>query len=156
MMDDKKKAFIIDAAIEKEEEAYAFYRGLYEKTEDRSAKDALSFIAGEEKKHKEFLLKYKEGFYGQCILSGRETIEQKVAEHMARPDIKKDMIGADVYLVAAHREMASHEFYKGLAELHAEGEVKNLLLGMAQEELRHKEKMEYLYANAAFPQTDGG
>jgi len=27
---------------------------------------------------------------------------------------------------------------------------------MANEELKHKEKMEYLYANTAFPQTSGG
>jgi hypothetical protein len=27
---------------------------------------------------------------------------------------------------------------------------------MANEELKHKEKVEYLYSNAAFPQTDGG
>jgi hypothetical protein len=27
---------------------------------------------------------------------------------------------------------------------------------MANEELKHKEKMEYLYANTAFPQTAGG
>jgi rubrerythrin len=31
-----------------------------------------------------------------------------------------------------------------------------LLEKMAQEELRHKEKVEYLYANTAFPQTSGG
>jgi hypothetical protein len=27
---------------------------------------------------------------------------------------------------------------------------------MANEELKHKEKMEYLYTNTAFPQTAGG
>ena len=52
--------------------------------------------------------------------------------------------------------MRSHEFYTELAGLHGDGEVKDLLLKMANEELKHKEKMEYLYANTAFPQTDGG
>jgi hypothetical protein len=31
-----------------------------------------------------------------------------------------------------------------------------MLLHMAAEELRHKEKMEYLFANTAFTQTAGG
>jgi len=34
--------------------------------------------------------------------------------------------------------------------------VKDLLNKMASEELKHKEKMEYLYTNTAFPQTAGG
>jgi rubrerythrin len=43
-----------------------------------------------------------------------------------------------------------------LAHLHAEGDPREMLLKMANEELKHKEKMEYLYANTAFPQTSGG
>jgi rubrerythrin len=62
----------------------------------------------------------------------------------------------DVFLVAAEREKASHEFYTKLAALQPEGELKQLLAKLAQEELAHKEKAEYLYCNAAFPQTDGG
>jgi hypothetical protein len=34
--------------------------------------------------------------------------------------------------------------------------VHDMLHKIANEELKHKEKMEYLYANTAFPQTDGG
>jgi hypothetical protein len=40
--------------------------------------------------------------------------------------------------------------------MHGDGELKTVLLKMANEELKHKEKMEYLYANTAFPQTSGG
>jgi rubrerythrin len=43
-----------------------------------------------------------------------------------------------------------------LANLHTEGELREILFKMANEELKHKEKMEYLYANTAFPQTSGG
>ena len=37
-----------------------------------------------------------------------------------------------------------------------QGDLHTMLLKIASEELKHKEKMEYLYANTAFPQTDGG
>jgi rubrerythrin len=40
--------------------------------------------------------------------------------------------------------------------MHSDPEVKNMLLKMASEELKHKEKMEYLYSNTAFAQTAGG
>ncbi|MBW2582933.1 MAG: ferritin, partial [Deltaproteobacteria bacterium] len=43
-----------------------------------------------------------------------------------------------------------------LANMHADSELKTMLSKMANEELKHKEKMEYLYANTAFPQTSGG
>ena len=37
-----------------------------------------------------------------------------------------------------------------------EGDLHEMLVKIANEELKHKEKMEYLYTNTAFPQTDGG
>ena len=40
--------------------------------------------------------------------------------------------------------------------MHPEGDIRNMLLQMANEELKHKEKVEYLYANTAFVQTAGG
>ena len=68
----------------------------------------------------------------------------------------KEQLSEEVFLIAANREINAHNFYKGLADLYPKGPVKELLLRMANEEMRHKEKMEYLYANTAFPQTEGG
>ena len=56
----------------------------------------------------------------------------------------------------AHREGRSHQFYTELANMHVDSELKTMLSKMANEELKHKEKMEYLYGNTAFPQTSGG
>ena len=61
-----------------------------------------------------------------------------------------------LYLIAANRELNSFTFYKSLSDSYPAGDVKDLLTKMANEELKHKEKMEYLYANTAFPQTAGG
>ena len=52
--------------------------------------------------------------------------------------------------------MLRDNFYQSLAQAHPEGEIKEMLLKMAQEEKKHKEKVEYLYSNASFPQTAGG
>ncbi len=155
-MEDKKLLFLIETAIQKEEQAYDFYMDLYQRVQDRTARDTLTFVAGEEQKHKEFLIRYRDGQYVSDGLPMAEVVDYKLAEHLAKPDLQKDMESKDVYLVAAHREWWSHEFYQNLAKAQPEGEVKDLLLRMAHEELRHKEKMEYLYANTAFPQLSGG
>jgi len=66
------------------------------------------------------------------------------------------MDSSEVYLVAAHRELQSYHFYQALADLHPDGEAKTMLLKIANEEMKHKERVEYLYSNTAFPQTAGG
>jgi rubrerythrin len=85
-----------------------------------------------------------------------DVVDYKVAEYLEEPEIANDSSREDIYLIAAHREARSHLFYSELANMHAVGELKTMLLKMSNEELKHKEKMEYLYANTAFPQTSGG
>jgi rubrerythrin len=145
---------IIERAIQNEQEAYDFYTDLARLVEDKEAKDTLLYLAREEKGHKDYLLQYRQsGFSGEVK---KAAVDYKVAEHLTKPDIQKDMNTIDVYLIAANRELNAHHFYMGLAGLHPDGEIRNMLLQMAEEELKHKEKMEYLYANTAFTQTAGG
>ena len=155
-MKEKKLGSLIDVAIEREDEAYGFYMGLCNRIEDESVKDTLKFLADEEQKHKEFLVNYREGHYGTDSLRLTDVVDYKIAEYLEEPDIKKDMDSKDIYLVAAHRELLSYNFYKALANLHPDGEAKKMFLKMANEEMKHKEKVEYLYSNTAFPQTAGG
>lgn len=155
-MELKRIGAYIDIAIQREEESYALYLDLSTRLRDRSAGDALFLLAGEEKQHKAFLERYRDGGYGADALRMDRAIDYRIAEHMDRPAIEKDMKSPDVFLIAAHRELDSYHFYTGLAGLHPEGELKRIFLRIAAEELKHKEKVEYLYANAAFPQTDGG
>jgi rubrerythrin len=62
----------------------------------------------------------------------------------------------DVFLLAANREKASHDFYSKLAAVHPMGGVRRLLEQLADQELEHKRRVEFLYTEVAFPQTDGG
>lgn len=153
---DKSFSEVIALAIQREEEAYEFYTDICNKLEDNDVKDTLEFIAKEELKHKEFLVNYRDGNYGPDALRMTEVVEYKVAEYLEEPEISQETKSADVYLIASHRELASYKFYTEIAAMHSDGDIKNMLLKMANEELKHKEKMEYLYANTAFPQTDGG
>lgn len=153
---DKKLLKLIDTAIKREGEAYDFYMDIHNRIDDDSAKDTIKFIAGEEKKHKEFLVNFREGGYGPEKLRLSDVVYYKIAEYQEEPDVSEDMNSVDVYLVAAHREARSHQFYTELAGQYPDSDAKDMLLKMANEELKHKEKMEYLYTNAAYPQTSGG
>ena len=155
-MADKQLEEVITIAIKREEQAISFYQDLYNRVADETARDTLQFLAGEEKKHKEFLLGYRAGNYQAAALRMSMVIDYRIAEHLEKPDPAANLESKDAYLVAAHRELASYNFYTALAALHPDGELKQLLVKIAGEELRHKEKVEYLYANTAFPQTDGG
>ena len=86
-----------------------------------------------------------------------DVVYYKIAEHLDEPEVEEDMSRAEIFLVASHREFRAYKFYSELAMLYDTGDaVHDMLHKIANEELKHKEKMEYLYANTAFPQTDGG
>ena len=147
---------VLGIAIGKEKEAHDFYMELSKVVEDKEAKDTLKYIAQEEAKHQDFLETCQKGQFCATVLKMDAVVDGKIVEHMEKVDIKKNMKSAEVYLVAANRELNSFNFYKSLADSYPAGEVKDLLTKMANEEMKHKEKMEYLYTNTAFPQTAGG
>lgn len=155
-MGDKKLEYLLDVAIKNEEDAYNFYMDLYNRNTDKEIKETLKYLASEEQKHKEFLVQYKKGSFGAEALKLDAVIDYKIAEHAEKPDLVKNMDTKDVYLVAANKELNSYNFYKSLADIEPAGDVKNMLMKMANEEMKHKEKVEYLYSNTAFPQTAGG
>jgi len=155
-MQAKKISEIIDLAIQREAEAITFYRELSARIPDQNIKDTIEWIGAEEKKHKAFLVNYREGRQGPDALKMRSSVNTQIAEHLQEPSLDTLKGGADVFLLASYRELKSYKFYSELAQLHPEGDLQATLLKMAGEELHHKEKMEYLYSNTAFPQTAGG
>jgi len=155
-MDTMTTEEILRKAVRFEEISHDFYRRLEDIISDFQAKNTLDFMAREELKHKAFLEQYLLGKVTGPVLGLTEVHDAKIVEAFKVPPIIPNMAQKDVFLVAAEKEKASQDFYLELAELHPEGPVKDLLIQLAQEELGHKEKVEYLYVNAAFPQTSGG
>jgi len=143
-------------AIQKEIEAHDFYMKLHGLVASPDVKQTLQFLANEEIKHRDFLIKYRDSGSGAGTLKPSTSVDYKIAEYLQEPDVSGNMESKDAYLIAAHRELGSYNFYKSLADAHPAGEIKNMLLKMASEEMKHKEQVEYLYANTAFGQTAGG
>jgi len=148
---------VIETAIGREIEAYTFYTELAQQVADTAARETLLWIAAEEQKHRAFLEKFQNEGTGPQDMRVADVVFYKIAEHLEEPEVTETLDREQAFLVASHRELRSYNFYRELAELYEEGnEIRITLLRIANEELKHKEKMEYLYANTAFPQTDGG
>ncbi len=147
---------ILERAIQKEIESQRLYSDLSQKMTNDAAKDALRQLSQQEQGHRTLLEKYQRGELKAGTLSREQVIDYKIAEHLDQPEISPDMQLKDVFLLAANRELHSHELYSALAGLHPPGETKRLLEELASQELEHKQKVEFLYTEVAFPQTDGG
>ena len=117
-MEDKQMQDLINTAIQREEEAYEFYMDILNRVEDQSGRDTLEFIAGEEKKHRDFLVAYRDGDYGADALRMNDPVDFKIAEHLEEPKVEDEMHSKDIYLIAAHRELRAYNFYTELANLH--------------------------------------
>ena len=156
MLDDKLLEYI-NIAIAREEEAFRFYNELAGKVVEDAARDTLMWISAEEKKHKAFLVKFLADGVGPEAMRLTDVVYYKIAEHLEEPEVEEDMTRSDIFLVASHRELRSYKFYTEMAALYDEDDaIHEMLTKIANEELKHKERMEYLYANTTFPQTDGG
>jgi rubrerythrin len=155
-MKNKEMEAVIQRAIANEEDAYQFYLRLAQQVADESAKDTLRYLAKQEQGHKEYLLHYREKSFMDNAAQAADDKISGMADLLGSPAVKENMDSKDIYLLAAEKELNAYKLYKGWADLHPAGDIKDMLLKMAAEELKHKEKVEYLYANTAFVQTDGG
>jgi len=147
---------ILGKAIEKEVDSRRLYVSLSQKVDDEAAKDAFLELAQQEQGHQNLLERYLQGGLKEGALSRGQLVDYKIAERLDQPELSADMKLQDVFLLAANREKVSHEFYLSLAQIHPAGEMKRLLEELAAQELEHKQRVEFLYTEVAFPQTDGG
>ncbi len=149
-------ASALEKAIQKEIESQELYRDLSRKVTDDAGREMFRQLVKVEKKHEVLLRQYLCGELGEGTLKKDHVVDYKIAEHLEQPRIKPDMKLDEVLLLAANREKASHDFYLDLAAAHPPGKVKTLLEELASQELEHKQRIEFLYTEVAFPQTDGG
>ena len=147
---------ILRKAIQKEIASWLLYNDLSRKMSHEVARDTFKKLAQQERGHQNLLERYLRGEIKEGALGSGQAIDYRIAEHLDQPKIYPDMNLKDIFLLAANREKASHELYLSLAQIHPAGEVKNLLEKLAAQELEHKQQVEFLYTEVAFPQTDGG
>jgi rubrerythrin len=141
---------IIEQAMAQEELSHAFYTRMANLVTHKETKETFEYLAKEELDHKAFLQQCLTPT--GCSLAGQAT-DTHLAEIMQAPAITEDLSPKEALVVAMKREEGSYRFYQHLASLQPPGEIRAFLEKMAQMELGHKEKVEYLFDNAAFPEV---
>lgn len=141
---------IIKNAVTQEELSHEFYRRMANLVTHAETKETFEYLAREELEHKSFLLSCLSP-HG-CKLVGRPQ-DVRLAELLEAPAFSEALSPKEALVIAMKREEGSYRFYKTLADLQPPGDIQDFLLKMAHMELSHKEKMEYLYDNVAFPEV---
>ena len=147
--DDAKK--IISTAVDREVEAYTFYRTISDKVKDAALKKLFGELAGEEKQHREFL----QGMLSKDVAKMHFDAKKdyKVANAMPSPPLSADMKPLDGLVVAIKKELEAMQMYTQLAGLSTDTEQKFLFTQLANMESGHKARLEDLYTNMAFPEV---
>ena len=135
---------ILDFAITKEEEAHDFYVGLAEKVKSTGMKQVFKEFALQEKGHKEKLLQVKAG---KMILPADSKIKDlKIGDHLEDVgEIGPNIDYQTALIIAMKAEKNAFRLYTELAAAAGDGNLKAMLLSLAQEEAIHKLRFEVEY-----------
>ncbi len=147
--EDAKK--IISTAIDREVEAYTFYRAISEKVKDAALKKLFAELAGEEKQHREFL----QGMLSKDVtkMQFEAKKDYKVVNAMPTPPLSADLKPLDGLVIAIKKELEAMQMYTQLAKLSSSTEQQLLFSQLANMESGHKARLEDLYTEMAFPET---
>ena len=126
-----------------EEKAAGFYADLASKTNLKHMKEVFLGFAEEEKGHKAKLLKIKQG--KQMLPAEERVLDLKIGDYLAEIDLDSDLDYQNALIVAMKAEKAAFKLYSDLASATDDAALKEALLGLAQEEAKHKLRFEIEY-----------
>ncbi len=134
---------VLDFAIASEEEAAAYYNQLADKMERPWMADVFKGFAREEMGHKAKLLAVKKG--GQLKPSEQKIQDLKIADYVVDVQDRPGMDYQDALILAMKREKAAFKLYTNLADAAETEDLRDTFQALAQEEAKHKLRMELEY-----------
>jgi len=142
---------IISLGIEREIESFTFYRAVADKTQDKDLRYLFNELAEDEAKHRRTL----EGFAEKAPdkLHFSEAKDYKVVDSLPTPPLSIDMKPLDGLVIAVKKELEAMQMYTQLANASADAEQKNVFMELASMERGHKNRLEEIYTNMAFPES---
>ncbi len=132
----------LDFACEKEEEAAHFYITCADLTDRIQMKNVFLEMAEEEKKHAE-MIKNLDSVNIES-LNIKEVQDLKIGDYLVEEEFRKDMTYQELLILAIKREEKAFKMYMELSE-RGDSQMKKLFLFLANEESRHKNRLELEY-----------
>ncbi len=134
---------VLDFAINEEEKAASFYTALADTSKTDAGRTTFTEFAAEEAKHKAKLLDVKAG--KTVTFPKDKVLDLKLADYLVDTDPSPDMSYQDALILAMKKEKAAFKLYSDLAGQSDDAALKDLFLGLAQEEAKHKLRFEIEY-----------
>ena len=135
---------ILEFAIAKEAEAHHFYMALAGRVDNRGMGKVLEELAEEELEHKR-KLELEMMKLGKTVSTKLQAARPAGDYILADESVTLDMDFKDILLLAMEKEEAAFRIYVNLAGTIADEQSQEVLLALAQEEVRHKLRFEAEY-----------
>jgi rubrerythrin len=141
----EQKAFeeIILYAIRKEVEAATLYKTYANLARSRNVREMFLGLEAEEQKHKKILEGLKKEDFSSYQLKKLPNL--KISDYYLEQDYSPDMSYQEALILAIKREEKSVKLYQDLANGSGDPEMKKTFEVLAQEETKHKLKLETEY-----------
>ncbi len=144
---------LLDTAIYKEIASQALYTAAQSKTQDPGAKALLKELAEEEVKHAEGLKRLKEEGVEKQRWHRERVPDLKISEYLTGADTIEGAGLQETLVFAMKREQQAIEFYSKMTSVMRDEGAKQLCQRLAQEELKHKVKLEKFYDDLFYSQN---
>ncbi len=135
---------VLELAIAKEIEAYNFYLALADRVEDRQIRKALKDLAKEELEHKA-KLELEVMKTGRTVAVERKLLRPERDYILSDDESPLDMDYKDMLLLGMEKEEAAFRTYVNLSASVLDEESREVLLAIAEEEVKHKLRFETEY-----------
>jgi len=135
---------VLELAIAKEIEAYNFYLALADRVEDRQMRMTFKDLAEEELEHKA-KLELEVMKTGRTIAVERNLLRPEREYILSDDEAPLDMDYKDMLLLGIEKEEAAFRTYVNLVASVMDEESREVLLAIAEEEVKHKLRFETEY-----------
>ncbi|MFQ6002136.1 MAG: ferritin family protein [Candidatus Zixiibacteriota bacterium] len=142
-MEEKDFKEAITFAIRKEAEAYNLYKTYSQLTKTPGMKQMFEELAQEEQRHRQILEKVGKKDVSEYRL--KKIFDLKIGDYVDQEEFSPDMDYASALRFAIKREEHSLKLYNHMAEGTEDPELEKLFSALAQEEAKHKLRLETEY-----------
>ena len=135
---------ILEFAIAREVRANRFYLALASRVENPEMRKTFEDLAEEELEHKA-KLELEVMKRGKVVAATQKTADLKIADDMTDDESLLDMTYKDMLILAIQKEDAAFRFYVNMAGRAKDQDSHEMLLSLAEEEVKHKLRFEIEY-----------
>jgi rubrerythrin len=135
---------VLDFAIEREDEACAFYAAWADKAADSALKPVFLGLAEQERQHKEKLSAIRKG---HTVFRFKDDLFPKIhlLDFVVEARLEPDLTLEDALALAMQREKVSYRLYLELAAGAEEESLGEVFVSLAHEEANHRVRLEIEY-----------